>query len=352
MSVKHLATALEAGRNIYTELSRPRRSSRPSLQPVDQLTLTRDIPCYSTGSGVFALEFMPDSDYVAAGYGNGAIGIYGVSTGKQKAIMQTSVDGLPVTCIRSCPADDQLIAASSSDGSVTIWNTVGAKKVESVIQPGNEINAVDYCSDGTCYATAGKNARIVVYDSLTNGIQLEIEAADEDSVDVMKSGHSQRIFALRFHPQHKSIFVTGGWDRCIKVWDVRDGNVIASLPGPYICGDAIDIQGNDILTGSWKAKDALQIWDMGTTKVVESLLLPDVTATQFFYCARFCDGSRAVAAGGSGTNALHVLRRLSHEEIGTIEGGRKVVQAMATNAGGLRLASGGLGRNISLATLS
>ena len=52
---------------------------------------------------------------------------------------------------------------------------------------------------------------------------------------------------------------------------------------------------------------------MGTTKVVESLLLPDVTATQFFYCARFCDGSRAVAAGGSGTNALHVLRRLSHE---------------------------------------
>ena len=97
------------------------------------------------------------------------------------------------------------------------------------------------------------------------------------SVDVMKSGHSQRIFALRFHPQHKSIFVTGGWDRCIKVskrqpvsprfyfhliykvWDVRDGNVIASLPGPYICGDAIDIQGNDILTGSWKAKDALQV---------------------------------------------------------------------------------------------
>ena len=29
--------------------------------------------------------------------------------------MQTSVDGLPVTCIRSCPADDQLIAASSEN---------------------------------------------------------------------------------------------------------------------------------------------------------------------------------------------------------------------------------------------
>ena len=51
-----------------------------------------------------------------------------------------------------CPAN----IFSGSDGSVTIWNTVGAKKVESVIQPGNEINAVDYCSDGTCYATAGK----------------------------------------------------------------------------------------------------------------------------------------------------------------------------------------------------
>eukprot|EP00118_Oscarella_pearsei_P009103 m.50426 g.50426 ORF g.50426 m.50426 type:complete len:95 (+) comp34071_c0_seq11:305-589(+) len=75
MSVKHLATALEAGRNIYTELSRPRRGSRASLQPATKLTLTRDIPCYSTGSGVFALEFLPDSDYVAAGYGNGSIGV-------------------------------------------------------------------------------------------------------------------------------------------------------------------------------------------------------------------------------------------------------------------------------------
>ena len=38
---------------------------------------------------------------------------------------------------------------------------------------------------------------------------------------------------------------------------------MASIPGPYVCGDSIDIQGSEILTGSWKAKDALQVSDFG-----------------------------------------------------------------------------------------
>lgn len=31
------------------------------------------------------------------------------------------------------------------------------------------------------------------------------------------SGHSRRIFALRFHPQENHIFLTGGWDNSVKV---------------------------------------------------------------------------------------------------------------------------------------
>jgi WD40 repeat protein len=76
---------------------------------------------------------------------------------------------------------------------------------------------LDYSPDGKLFATAGKNARILIYRSDTNSLYLEIEATDEETDDVIKAGHHQRVFALKFHPQHKDIFVTGGWDRAIKV---------------------------------------------------------------------------------------------------------------------------------------
>lgn len=31
------------------------------------------------------------------------------------------------------------------------------------------------------------------------------------------SGHSRRIFALRFHPTELNLFLTGGWDNSVKV---------------------------------------------------------------------------------------------------------------------------------------
>ena len=32
-----------------------------------------------------------------------------------------------------------------------------------------------------------------------------------------ESGHCRKVFALKFHPFDDNIFLTGGWDRCVKV---------------------------------------------------------------------------------------------------------------------------------------
>jgi WD40 repeat protein len=210
---------------------------------------------------------------------------------------------------------------------------------------------LDYSPDGKLFATAGKNARILIYRSDTNSLYLEIEATDEETDDVIKAGHHQRVFALKFHPQHKDIFVTGGWDRAIKVWDLRTGGTVASIPGPYICGDSIDIQGSEILTGSWKAKDALQVWDMGSGKQSEMLTLGN-GVPQFIYGIRFCDAGRVVAAGGSGTNSTHIIKRGSQEVLGVVSGGGRPVQALSTNRSGLIIASGGLGPKVHISILT
>lgn len=35
--------------------------------------------------------------------------------------------------------------------------------------------------------------------------------------DLQFSGCAQRIFALKFHPEYDDVFITGGWDRQLKV---------------------------------------------------------------------------------------------------------------------------------------
>jgi WD40 repeat protein len=32
-----------------------------------------------------------------------------------------------------------------------------------------------------------------------------------------ESGHGRKVFGLKFHPFDDNVFLTGGWDRCLKV---------------------------------------------------------------------------------------------------------------------------------------
>lgn len=67
------------------------------------------------------------------------------------------------------------------------------------------------------------------------------------------------------------MIVTGGWDRCIKIWDTRQPNPVRSIIDPYICGDAIDVHEGYILTGSYTPEKQLQLWDFGTGEWIEDI---------------------------------------------------------------------------------
>ena len=89
-------------------------------------------------------------------------------------------------------------------------------------------------------------------------------------------GHSNRVYCVKYNPHNPKIIVSGGWDQTMQVWDTRVGNLInnylillgqsvASIFGPYICGDSIDIDSKGVvLTGSYRPHESLQLWDLGT----------------------------------------------------------------------------------------
>ena len=112
---------------------------------------------------------------------------------------------------------------------------------------------VDYKPDGTLFATAGSDCCVRVYDEQTRKIKAEFAGGGSSG----ESGHTNRVFAVKFDKEDENMLISGGWDNNVKVWDLREPNPVRYIYGPYICGDALDLHEGYILTGSWRAEKQL-----------------------------------------------------------------------------------------------
>lgn len=77
------------------------------------------------------------------------------------------------------------------------------------------------------------------------------------------------MFSVKFIEEN--LLISGGWDSVVHIWDLRTAEAVRSIYGPHIAGDALDYQNNVILSGSHNAKDQIQLWDMSTGKLIESV---------------------------------------------------------------------------------
>lgn len=76
-----------------------------------------------------------------------------------------------------------------------------------------------------------------------------------------KPGHTNRIFSVCFNSDDPNLIASAGWDSTVIVHDIRDKGPIAGMLGAYVCGDAVEFTGKDIITGSWRNEHQLQLWD-------------------------------------------------------------------------------------------
>ncbi len=106
------------------------------------------------------------------------------------------------------------------------------------------------------------------------------------------------------------MLLSAGWDSAIRVWDLRVHRAVRSIPGPYVCGDALDVSAGGspyVLAGSWRAKNPLQLFDLGSGRLLTNLPFwqPEPNGC-LIYAARFGtgDATGTVVAGGSGATPL------------------------------------------------
>jgi len=130
----------------------------------------------------------------------------------------------------------------------------------------NQIYAIGYRPDGLQFATAGKDCVVRVYDEAT---KTEVATLDK-GIHVSCIGHANRVFSVKYHPEDPNILLSGGWDNNLLKWDLRARSPVQTAYGPHIAGTALDIQNDTIVTGSWRAVDSMQTFDLATLEMLAS----------------------------------------------------------------------------------
>lgn len=264
--------------------------------------------------GVFSLAYSDEGRYLAAAGADGIVRIYD-NHGRRQWIMNTSVTtkaggtgfesgGWPCSaccwrpklCSVTTPS---VLVTGSVSGDIIHWHAPSQKQIYKMTEKDNQIYTISYRKDGERFITAGKDYTIRVYDEETKACIHKMEKGI-----LGNTGHSNRIFASKWKPDDPNMLLTGGWDNNIMIWDMRTQQVARSIYGPHLAGEAIDIQNETVLTGSWRQKDALETWDFGTGKKLQTIS----NGVSMVYTAKFLvDREGYCVAGGTGLNELRVF---------------------------------------------
>jgi COMPASS component SWD3 len=109
-----------------------------------------------------------------------------------------------------------VLIASNAAGSVQHWHMTSGKCLHSTEDENNQIYALDYNSDGSLFATAGKDITLRIFDEATKSLVTAMKGGNDYSLK-STPGHSNRIFAVKFFSDDENMVVSGGWDNTVSL---------------------------------------------------------------------------------------------------------------------------------------
>uniref|UniRef100_A0A803K453 Anaphase-promoting complex subunit 4-like WD40 domain-containing protein n=1 Tax=Xenopus tropicalis TaxID=8364 RepID=A0A803K453_XENTR len=261
---------------------------------------------------VMSCQFNPSGTLLAVGLTRGTIQIYSLANGNCVHSLkdnQTAANQLPVTAIRFLPGrqDSQgdLLLATYAGGQVKFWH-ISTQTCVRTLSEGRQTLTVAISPSGGQFLTAGSTDDINVYDTDTATC---VSVCQPSSSHKLMDGHRSRIFGLAFHPTNEESFISGGWDNTVQFWNTGEKHSLGKISGPHVCGDSLDIdpQTNQILIGSWRKEENLQVWDYNARQKIQTVP-NDFRGPSRIYSSRWLGAGHMIAAG-SDINMCRVIDR-------------------------------------------
>jgi WD40 repeat protein len=244
----------------------------------------------------------PNDTELAVSQWDGKLNLYSSRTGRLSYSIQIGSDTTVVTCSKFHPVKTNLILSCTNTGKWGIWNIKTQGQVFSQANKENDLFSCDFSKNGNLFITAGKDATVRVYDTSTGSLKSSLSK----STPFTNHSHSMRIYSTIFHKSDDNLIFSGSWDNTVLMWDIRSSNAAMVFGGPNISGDSIDMRDNYLLTGAWRHKRPLEVWDIRTGNIIGGT---EWGANEFcnIYSAKYCTGNGSIVAGGAEFSAVKVF---------------------------------------------
>ncbi|GFQ77941.1 WD_REPEATS_REGION domain-containing protein [Trichonephila clavata] len=209
-------------------------------------------------------------------------------------------ENMSVTCISAHEFDKSKpkLLASYASGDTILWDVKeGVQLLNLKHERQTLVNTFN--SDSTCFAISGSDAKIQLHDT-ESGREIEVLQGTLDP-EVM-DGHTDRVYALRYHPTNFNDLLSGGWDDTVQFWDVRYPYSKKKINGPHICNNGgIEFWNEEkFLTVSWRRRHPLQVWDYNASSLLANIKPDDENC--FLYCCQYVQPEELLLLGGSHKN--------------------------------------------------
>lgn len=193
-----------------------------------------------------------DGKYVATATDNGVVRVFNREKDGER-LRKFELEGVAAKSIDFHPSGRYLIAGCS-DGSIKLLSFVNGEVEQTLQQHGKVVNAVDFTNEGDYFVSASSDQKALVWSYSSKSVEQKLK------------GHTWRVLSADFNYNGKYI-VTGSNDGSARIWDRESGeNIRVYEPEKreYFSDVAFKPNSKKFISSSLvrnKNDDCAKIWD-------------------------------------------------------------------------------------------
>jgi WD40 repeat protein len=273
---------------------------------------------FDPGEVMTALALSSDGKTLAMGSIGGAVKLWDMSAGKERATLTGHTDEVLSVDLS---ADGRTLASGGNDGTARLWDVAAGRQL-SLLKHRDIVTAVAFSPDGKSLATGCWDHAAHLWDV---GKGTEIRAL---------RGHKEIVWDVAFAPDGRTL-ATSSSDKAIKLWDVATGAERLTFSGHVDFVESAVLANKGKTLVSHDSLDAIRVWDLVSGKDMRRISLAG-DARAFENMAAFDDGFV-----GANENGLITVYDTDGKPLRKLEGHNLGLNALAVSPDGKLLASGG-----------
>jgi len=174
-------------------------------------------------------------------------------------------------------SDGQFALSGSWDGTMRLWEIASGRTTRRFVGHSKDVLSVAFSVDNRQIVSASRDKTVKLWNTL-----------GECKFTIIEGGHTDWVSCVRFSPnQETPVFVSGGWDREVKVWDLQTCTLRTSLSGHTDYVNSVTISPDGSLCASGGKDGTANLWDLNEGKRLYALDAGDTIHSLVFSPNRY-----------------------------------------------------------------